>query len=249
MSLALHSVRAAPGWWVAAGALCGLVLVGGVLGNWLWPGGAVAMVQSMVDFLRSAGIAGPALFAVLQILVAVSGALPASLLGVAAGAIYGLVPGFALAALGSLMGAVIAFGLSRSLFRPVVERLVSRHGRLHRLDAAISRHGWKLVCLLRLSPVMPFSATSYLFGLSSITLPDYLIGTLASLPALLGYVFLGTFTDAGLSAWASGANPLRWLMLGVGGLATLLVMLLLGRLVLQQQLALHLIEQDCGSGE
>ncbi len=248
MSSALRSILAAPGWLLVAGALLGLALIG-VLGSWVSPGGAIAMVRSMVEFLRGAGVAGPGLFAALQVLVAVSGAVPASLLGVAAGALYGLVAGFALAALGSLLGAVIAFGLSRSLFRSFVERLVSRHGRLRSLDAAVSRDGWKLVCLLRLSPVMPFSATSYLLGLSSISLPNYLAGTLASLPALLAYVFLGSLTDAGLSAWTSGGNPLRWVLLGVGGIATLLLMVHLGRLVLQRQLALQPIDHDRGSDE
>ena len=38
---------------------------------------------------------------------------------------------------------------------------------------------------------MPFVATSYLLGLSAISLRDYMLGTLAALPALLGYVSLG----------------------------------------------------------
>ena len=239
-----HSVRA-----VVAGPLCGLVLIGSVLSSWVWPGGAVAMVQSIVEFLRSAAIGGPALFATLQVLVTLSGALPASLLGVAAGAVYGMVPGFALSALGSLLGAVIAFWLSRYLFRSAIERLVSRHGRLRQLDALVPQGGWKLVCLLRLSPIMPFSATSYLFGLSTVSFPDYLAGTLAALPALFAYVCLGALTDAGFSAWSSGANPLRWVLLGIGVIATLLIIVHLGGLGVQRQPALQLIDQDGGSSE
>jgi len=249
VSSALRSVRAAPGWLLVAGALFGLALIGSVLGSPIRPVGAIAMVRSTVELIRSSGVAGPALFAALQVLVVLSGAMPVSLLGVAAGAVYGLVPGFALAALGTLLGAVIGFGLSRRLFRSVIERLVSRHGRLRRLDASVSQNGWKLVCLLRLSPVMPFSATSYLLGLSTVSVRDYLAGTLACLPALFGYVCLGTLTDAGLSAWASGANPLRWVLLGVGGIATLLIVVHLGRLVLQRQPGLELIDQGGGSNE
>jgi hypothetical protein len=47
---------------------------------------------------------------------------------------------------------------------------------------------------------MPFVATSDLLGLSAISLRDYMLGTLAALPALLGYVSLGAFAGAGLSA-------------------------------------------------
>jgi uncharacterized membrane protein YdjX (TVP38/TMEM64 family) len=56
---------------------------------------------------------------------------------------------------------------------------------------------------------MPFSVTNYMLGLSSIDLRSYIIGMLASLPALFGYVFIDTLADASLSAWRTGADPLR----------------------------------------
>jgi uncharacterized membrane protein YdjX (TVP38/TMEM64 family) len=219
-----------------AGVLCGLAVFG-VLAGGLSPGGIAVLVQKTTDFLRSAGIAGAATFAALQIVVALSGALPASLLAIAAGGIYGVGVGFTLAATGNLLGAVIAFGLSRSLFRPAVAGLVARHASLNGFDTSISQHGWSLVCLLRLSPVMPFSITSYLLGLSSVRFGEYLAGTVASFPALLMYVFLGTLADAGVSAWAGGSNPVRWILYGVAGAATLLLMVQTSRLVVRHRFA------------
>lgn len=212
---------------VAAGLLAALLLAAAAAAL----GSPQALVQQALDCLRNWS-AGPAVFLSLQVLVAVSGVVPASLTGIAAGAAYGLAPGFALAAGGTLAGAVIAFALSRSLFRPAVETALRRR-RLHGIDALVASRGWRLVCLLRLSPVMPFSATSYLLGLSSIRFTDYLLGTLACLPALLGYVFIGTLTDAGLAASASGDNPLRFALLAVGGVATLLLIVVAGRLARQ----------------
>jgi len=78
---------------------------------------------------------------------------------------------------------------------------------------------------------MPFSVTSYMLGLSSIDLRSYTIGTLASLPALCGYVFIGTLADASLSAWRTGADPLRWVLLGIGGAATLVLIVRFGYIV------------------
>jgi uncharacterized membrane protein YdjX (TVP38/TMEM64 family) len=43
--------------------------------------------------------------------------------------------------------------------------------------------------------------------LSAISLRDYMLGTVAALPALLGYVLLGAFARAGLSASTGAANP------------------------------------------
>jgi uncharacterized membrane protein YdjX (TVP38/TMEM64 family) len=173
------------------------------------------------------------MFAMVQLLVAVSGILPASLLGVAAGVIYGLVPGFALSAVSIWAGALLSFFLSRSLFRATIERLAVRRPRLRDLDVRIAQDGWKLVCLLRISPVMPFSATSLVLGLSAVGLRDYAIGTLASLPTLFGYVFIGTLADTSLSAWATGASSVRLILLAIGGLATLILVLRLGQVAMK----------------
>src|SRR5438132_2576762 len=188
---------------------------------WGSPERVIGVAEKLMHVVRGFGVRGAVLFAIMQVLVAVSGILPASLLGVAAGAIYGLVPGFLLAAVSTLAGALLSFFLSRSLFRAVVERQMARRPRLRNLDARIARDGWKLVCLLRVSPIMPFSATSFVLGLSAISLRDYAIGTLASLPALCGYVFIGTLADTSLAAWATGASPVRLILLAIGGLGTL----------------------------
>lgn len=210
----------------------GLIGLAGLgIAAWASPAGLIAATHASVRTLRHLGFGGAAVFGVLQILVAVSGILPASLLAVTAGGIYGLVPGFLLAAVSTIAGALVAFFLSRSFFRPTVERLMATRPRLRNFDALIAQDGWRLVCLLRISPVMPFSVTSYMLGLSSIDLRGYIIGTLASLPTLCGYVFIGTLADASLSAWMTGADPLRWLLLGVGGAATLVLTVRFGQIV------------------
>jgi uncharacterized membrane protein YdjX (TVP38/TMEM64 family) len=221
---------------VAAVGLIGLIFVGIVVA-WVSPERAISSAERLMHVVRGLGVRGAVVFVIIQILVAVSGILPASLLGVAAGAIYGLVPGFVLAAASTLAGALLSFFFSRYLFRAMVERLAARRPRLRSLDAQIARDGWKLVCLLRVSPIMPFSATSLALGLSAVSLRDYAVGTLASLPALCGYVFIGTLADTSLSAWATGASTIRLMLLGIGVLATLVLVLRLGKIVMKLGLA------------
>ena len=84
---------------------------------------------------------------------------------------------------------------------------------------------------------MPFSATSLTLGLSAVSLRDYAIGTLASLPALGGYVFIGTLADTSLSTWATGASTVRLVLLGIGVLATLVLVLRLGQIAMKLGLA------------
>jgi uncharacterized membrane protein YdjX (TVP38/TMEM64 family) len=210
----------------------GLVGLAGLgIAAWISPAKLLAATEASMLVLRTLGFRGAVLFGILQVLVAVSGILPASLLGVAAGGIYGLLPGFLLAAVSTMVGSLVAFFLSRSLFRPIVQQLIAKRPRLRNFDALIAQDGLRLVCLLRISPVMPFAVTSYMLGLSSIDLRSYAIGTLASLPALCGYVFVGTLADASLSGWMSGADQLRWISLGIGGAATLVLTACLGRIV------------------
>ena len=190
----------------------------------------VTAAHRFLDAARDAGPVGWIAFGALQAIVAASGILPASLLGIAAGTAYGLPVGFLLAAISTMAGALLAFALSRSLFRDAVARGLSRRPSLARFDALLAHDGWRIVCLLRISPVMPFAATSYALGLSSVGAKDYILGTIASLPALLGYVFIGTLADTGLSAWTRGVAPLQWSLLAVGGLATVALTLVVGRL-------------------
>ena len=217
---------------VAAVGLAGLIALG-IAAASVSPERVIGVAEELMHVVRGLGVRGAVVFAIVQLLMAVSGILPASLLGVAAGIIYGLVPGFLLAAASTWAGALLSYFLTRSLFRATIERLAARRPRLRDLDARIARDGWKLVCLLRISPIMPFSATSFVLGLSAISLRDYAIGTLASLPALCGYVFIGTLADTSLAAWATGASPVRLILLAIGGLATLILVLRLGQVAMK----------------
>ena len=206
-------------------------MAAGLAGLRLWPVEIEGFLERAMTWLRGAGPTGWLILAAAQWLVAMFGILPASLIGVAAGVIYGVGLGFSLSAASTMLGALAAFAVSRSAFRPAVASLLRRRRGLEALDAALGRDGWRLVCLVRISPVMPFAPTSYALGLSAVSLRDYLIGTLAALPALLGYVTLGALAEGGLAAWHQGVGPLRWLTLAVGALATIVLTLRVGAIV------------------
>ncbi|MCW1401106.1 TVP38/TMEM64 family protein [Novosphingobium sp. MW5] len=161
-------------------------------------------------------------FALGQVLIAACGVLPASVMAVMAGAAYGMVKGLAISVVCTLLGGWIAFLLSRSILRPWIEKLLERSRFAEKLDEALEGEGWHFVFLLRISPVMPFALTSYGFGLTRIRQRDYLIGTLASLPALASYVGLGAAGRQGMEMSMSTATPMQWFLLVVGILALLL---------------------------
>jgi uncharacterized membrane protein YdjX (TVP38/TMEM64 family) len=188
------------------------------------------LLQSLIEISRSAGGFSWAVLVSSQMLVIVSGFLPAAALGVGAGAIYGVWLGFLIAAIGTLGGATLAFFLARSVFRPLVHRFMSGRPLLIRMDQLVTRDGWKTVFLLRMSPVLPFAATSYGFGLTSIGFRSYLFGTLGALPSLLGYVVLGVLARASVHAWTEGVELLQITLLVGGILATALLVLNISRM-------------------
>jgi uncharacterized membrane protein YdjX (TVP38/TMEM64 family) len=212
-------------------ASIGVLLVGAIWLGRTWPELTPTHVLDALRSLGDLGAIGWAAVAALQVFVAVSGILPASVVGLTAGAVYGVTAGFLLSAVTLMLGAVIAFLLGRSLLRPWLQRLLQRRPRLGNLDRLAARRGWVLIALLRVSPVMPFALTSYALGLSAISLRDYALGTLASLPALLGYVCLGALGRAGLAAGVEGASMLRWALVALGSAGGAALALQIGRII------------------
>jgi uncharacterized membrane protein YdjX (TVP38/TMEM64 family) len=207
------------------------ILVTGLIGARFIPASVVAHIENDLGRVRDLGLAGMALFSVIQVAIALSGFVPGSLIGVLAGTIYGVGGGFPLAALSTMIGALLAFQFARSVFRPLALRFLADRARhLQDFDAVLAREGWRIVCLLRISPIMPFAATSYALGASSVSLRDYLIGTLASLPALFGYVIIGALANAGLTVESGGTGVVRWLLIWAGLAATVFLTWRIGRL-------------------
>jgi uncharacterized membrane protein YdjX (TVP38/TMEM64 family) len=183
-------------------------------------------VPDLLTRISKDGGAGSAhwlLFLTIQIGVATIGFVPASLMAIVAGATYGLYQGFLISSISLMIGGSLAFGLSRSVLRPWIEGWVSRHPRFVRLEQAVNADGWRFVCLVRLSPVMPFALTSYCLGLTTINHRSFTVGTLASLPALACYVATGALGHASWQLGNAGIDYVSFLLLLTGVAATLLI--------------------------
>jgi uncharacterized membrane protein YdjX (TVP38/TMEM64 family) len=216
-----------------AGVIC-LVLaaIAGFAAFRRWPDTIWHSAQEAAGYAASLGAIGWVIALGGQFLIALCGIVPASVGAFSMGMAYGLIDGFLISAAATILGAVVAFLLARGALRPQILRLTSRRPAMQRLDEAVGRDGWRLVALMRLSPVMPFAMTSYAFGLTSLSLRAYLAGTLASLPALFGYVAIGHLGKEGYAAAVRGeASVVHWCLLGVASFGTVLLTLHLGRIV------------------
>jgi uncharacterized membrane protein YdjX (TVP38/TMEM64 family) len=157
--------------------------------------------------------------------------LPAAVLNVAAGALFGLYWGVAIVMTASTAAALIAFLIARYVLRERICAHYTRKGTPAAIDRALRTEGWKAVALLRLTPVVPFAVKNYLFGVSRVRLRDYLIGTiLGKLPGAVVLTALGTTGRAAMDL----SGPARWSLLGGGIAATVLASWLVARTASRQ---------------
>lgn len=196
---------------------------------WHYGADAVILVASHAVEWRKGGVAIALACIGVQTFVAGFGVLPASLTGMAIGFILGPSYGLLVAAVGTMAGAMLSFALARSALRPLV---VAALARWNDTPPAQAGHDWRFVFMLRLSPILPFAPASFALGAMGIRWRDFVIGTVASLPSLAAYVWLGAATPALSSDWRSLSHPalsaLFWLGLAV---TMLMVMQWGGRLL------------------
>ncbi|VTT99550.1 Putative uncharacterized protein OS=Rhodopirellula baltica (strain SH1) GN=RB11207 PE=4 SV=1: SNARE_assoc: DUF547 [Gemmataceae bacterium] len=191
------------------------------------------VMQALEEWIASLSTWGPVVFVVLYV-IAVVFVFPASPLTLAAGALFGLAGGLAVASVGSTTGAALAFLVARYLARDRVAKWVERYPKFAAIDRAVGAGGWRIVAMLRLSPAVPFNLQNYLYGLTRIRFwPCVLTSWAAMLPGTFLYVYLGHVGRAGLDASAGAERartPAEWALMAVGLLATVFVTVYVTRL-------------------
>lgn len=119
--------------------------------------------------------------------------VPKNVATAAAGVLFGIAGGSALAWVGATLGALAAFGLARALGRDLTSRLL--RGRLAAADTALGDRGFVAVLLARLVPVVPFTAVNYASGVTGVRFVPYLTATmLGMVPGTLAYAALGAYS-------------------------------------------------------
>jgi uncharacterized membrane protein YdjX (TVP38/TMEM64 family) len=205
-------------------------LIGGALAAWfLW---LDERLPAMVEWVQARGAAGALAFGAAGALATVL-MIPGALITLLAGYVYGPWLGTLVVSPASVAGATAAFLLGRTLFRARFERRIAGAPRFQALQAAIARQGLRILVLVRLSPIFPYSLVNYLFGLTRLRVGSYVAGSwLGMLPGTFLYVYLGS-TVEDLTQLAAGGLPDAggWgLALKIAGLvATLLVTVLVTR--------------------
>lgn len=188
-------------------------------------------LKTALDAVATMGAAGQAVFVLLYAAACVV-FLPAVVLTLGAGAVFGLGRGFFLVWAGATLGAGLAFLAGRYFLRDWVSRRLESFPTFRAVSRAVGKEGWRVVLLTRLSPVLPFVLLNYGYGLTTISFREYLWSSCVGMvPGTLLYVWLGAAAGDVVRAGAGGRarTPAEWAFFVVGLLATLGAVTLVGR--------------------
>jgi uncharacterized membrane protein YdjX (TVP38/TMEM64 family) len=172
-----------------------------------WVGRSLApRLLSAVAHIQSIGPAAPIAF-ILIYAFAVVALIPASLLTIAGGAVFGLVPGVTYSLIGATLGSTGAFLIGRYAARRLVARRLAAMPRFVAIERAVSARGRRIVLLLRLSPLIPFNFLNYALGLTTISVWDFVIASLGTLPGAFVYSYAGKVTGEALALAGKAEVP------------------------------------------
>ncbi len=198
------------------------------------------LVTWLRDTTAGLGWLGPFFFGLVYALAVVF-FVPGSALTIAGGVTFGLGLGTLTVFAGANVGAALAFLVARYVMRNRVEKLLSSRPALQAIDRAVETQGWRIVFLTRLSPVFPFNAQNYFYGLTGVTFYQYVAASLAGmLPGTILYVYIGAAGAevAEASGGAAGWGQTALLVAGLAATAAVVVLVTrVARRELQKALA------------
>lgn len=213
--------------WVAvvviAGALCVVALT--------LPLGP--MMEALAEWLEQFGIWAPVLFSLIYIAATIL-LIPGPTLAIAAGAMFHFATAVAIVSVSNTVGAMTSFLIARYLARMQIANFAHRHPKFEAIDQAIGHGSWKFVALLRLAVGLPFNLENYLLGLTAIRFwPCLWASFFSMIPGTMLYVYIGYVVGI-VANGGEEQTIVRWIMLGIGLLATIALTWYMVRLARQE---------------
>jgi len=176
----------------------------------------VGWLGALAETVRGLGIAGVAAYGAVCVIAGIL-TVPAAPLAVAGGWAFGPIVGTLVTVAANTLASAAAFWVGRVLFHDP-QRFATGEGIVARAVRAAGSGGFRLVLLLRLSPVTPFAALNYAFGATKMRARDFSAATfVGSLPGTAACAAAGSLL-AGPVLAVEGATPWPWLVAGIAAL-------------------------------
>jgi uncharacterized membrane protein YdjX (TVP38/TMEM64 family) len=191
-----------------------------------------SLLQQSLIWVQSLGIWGPAAFILIYNLATIL-FIPGSVLTLGGGVLFGVFWGSFYVFIAATFGATFAFLIGRYLSRDWVSQKIDKYPKFKAIDLAVAKEGLKIVFLTRLSPIFPFNLLNYAFGVTQVSLKDYILGSIGMIPGTILYVYIGSLAGdiAMIGMKTPPANPtLQWMVRIIGLIATITVTIYVTRI-------------------
>jgi uncharacterized membrane protein YdjX (TVP38/TMEM64 family) len=193
------------------------------------------LLQNTLTWIEGLGAIAPLAFIVMYNLATVL-LIPGSILTLGSGVLFGLWWGSLYVFFAATLGATLAFWIGRNVARNWVSEKMSRYPKFEAIDTAVAKEGFKIVLLTRLSPLFPFNLLNYAFGITQVSLKDYVLGSIGMIPGTILYVYIGSLIGslAQLGIQGQMLDPqtvrLQWITKIIGFIATIAVTVYITRI-------------------
>ena len=159
--------------------------------------------------IRFRTLPGAEFFYVGTFAVIIAFVLPAWIVTLVGGAIFGAWKGALLAWVGALVGTVLSHLLARHIAKAPMKRLFGEHRLLRRLR----EHDSVMELLrLRILPVAPFAVLDYVAGVAGVSLRRLLLATmLGVIPSVIAYAYVGSELIKGIISQSDASRSALWI--------------------------------------
>jgi uncharacterized membrane protein YdjX (TVP38/TMEM64 family) len=199
-----------------------------LLKQWNIPMVLQEALQNALTWVESLGPIAPIAFMVLYNVATVL-LIPGSVLTLGGGVLFGLWWGSLYVFVAATLGATLAFWIGRNVAREWVMAKMNAYPKFGAIDQAVAKEGFKIVFLTRLSPLFPFNLLNYAFGITQVSLKDYVLGSVGMIPGTILYVYIGSLIGSVAQLGLKGqtldpqTQMLQWGIKIIGFMATIAV--------------------------
>jgi len=173
------------------------------------------------------------LWFILIIAAAIIFLVPGVIFTMGAGFVFGVLKGTLYVVAGTVLGATLAFLISRYLFSKRASAWVMSKIKPANLGEIVRDEGWRMIMLTRLVPLFPFKLSNYFFGLTPLRLRDFVLGNLLGIiPITVHNVYVGSIAAdiASIGSDRDTRTPIEWALYGLGFLLAIFAIIGLTRM-------------------
>lgn len=164
--------------------------------------GNIENMESIADFLKEYKWESAFIYIGLQIAQIIISVLPGQVFQMAAGYLYGFLPGLLLSFVGALLGSTIAYYLATFLGRDALKLFVKPETMDNLALKLNTKKAYLIVFLLYLIPGLPKDVIAYGAGASKMNIKAFLLMSMAGrLPAMSGSILMGALYESKEYHW------------------------------------------------